>query len=455
MHRSVVILLLASAALLIDAVRQVAHAAETRILNNDGAWCWFQDERVLVHRGYLIAGSVANGRFGPDRKGDIDLVLYHLESGTTRRIELHDRLQADDHNAPSVLVLPDGRLLAVYARHGPENRFYYRRTRSADDLTDWGPIQEFVPSERSRITYANLLCLAKENQGRGRVYNFYRGLDAKFKPSYAYSDDLGEQWIGGNVVVEVPSEFPHRPYVKYTSDSRDTIHLLFTEGHPRDHDNGLYHAYYRNGLLHRSDGKRIARLSDGLSRPQEGTQIFAGDANNVAWCCDLELDEQGRPFAVYSIQKNSAGLPVGQGGEDHRYRYARWDGTRWHDHQVAFAGSRLYAQEDDYTGLISLDPDNLNHVYISTNADPLTGKPLISKVDGQCHYEIFHGVTPDGGRTWNWSAITSNSSADNLRPVVPRGSTRNTVLLWYRGNYHTYTNYQTEIVAHITTTGND
>ena len=35
------------------------------------------------------------------------------------------------------------------------------------------------------------------------------------------------------------------------------------------------------------------------------------------------------PYAAYSVQVGSAGLPVGLGGDDHRYRYARWDGTVW------------------------------------------------------------------------------------------------------------------------------
>jgi hypothetical protein len=238
--------------------------------------------------------------------------------------------------------------------------------------------------------------------------------------------------------------------VKYASDGESAIHLLYTEGHPRNYDNGLYHVLYRAGSLHRSDGSPIASLSVGLARPELGTRIFAGGPDHVAWSCDLELNQDGQPSAVYSVQMNSAGVPPGQGGEDHRYRYARWDGTTWHDYEVAYAGSRLYPREDDYTGLICLDPDNVNHVYLSTDADPETGKPLISTADGQRHYEIFHGTTTDGGRTWTWIPITSNSTLDNLRPIVPRWDKQHTALLWYRGKYHTYTHYETEVVARIT-----
>jgi len=42
-------------------------AAEVRlegqpvIFNDDGGWCWFEDERVIVHAGKLVIGSVAAG----------------------------------------------------------------------------------------------------------------------------------------------------------------------------------------------------------------------------------------------------------------------------------------------------------------------------------------------------------------------------------------------------------
>ncbi len=417
--------------------------------NNDGGWCWFQDERAIIHDGKLIIASVAGGRQDPARRGNIEVVTCELATGNKHLSVLHRNLQFDDHACPALLVRPDGRILALYSKHGPENHFYYRISREPNDPTRWGPEKTFTPSQTSRITYSNLHFLAKED-GRGRVYDFYRGLDASFKPSYAYSDDYGETWTSGNVIIQVPAKFRHRPYVKYASNGLDTVHFFYTDGHPRDYDNSVYHIYYRQGRLYRSDGTLIRSLREGLKKPAEGTRVFAGDPNNVAWVCDLALDEQGRPVGVYSVQKDSAGLPRGQGGEDIRYGYARWTGTRWVKHEMAHAGSRLYAGEDDYSGLAALDPDDLSTVYISTNAQPVTGEPLISKTDGKRHYEIFKGVTADGGASWKWTAITRNSTVDNLRPIVPKWDRDHTALLWLRGVYHAYTNYSLEVVGLIT-----
>jgi hypothetical protein len=35
-------------------------AAQVVTLNDDGGWCWFQDERALIHRGQLIFASAAS-----------------------------------------------------------------------------------------------------------------------------------------------------------------------------------------------------------------------------------------------------------------------------------------------------------------------------------------------------------------------------------------------------------
>jgi hypothetical protein len=235
--------------------------------------------------------------------------------------------------------------------------------------------------------------------------------------------------------------------VRYATNASDTIHLLYTEAHPRDYDNSLYHVSYRDGALHRSDGSVLHPLTEGLTQPSEGTRIFQGDADHVAWGMDLVLDADERPVAVYSVQVGSAGLPVGEGGDDIRYRYARWDGAAWQDFALAYGGSKLYSGEDDYSGLAAIDPTDTRIVYLSTNADPVSGKPLMSRADGKRHHELFRATTADGGQTWRFEPITQDSATDNLRPIVPRpGNEGRRVLLWLRGNYRAYTDYQQELV---------
>jgi hypothetical protein len=114
---------------------------------------------------------------------------------------------------------------------------------------------------------------------------------------------------------------------------------------------------------------------------------------------------------------------------------------------VAFAGSRLYAGEDDYTGGVALTPGDPSVLYLSTNVDPGSGVPLVSKRDGQRHWEIFRGTSGDDGGTWSFVPVTQNSAADNLRPIVPSGRAGHGIVIWLRGRYRSYTDYALEVVG--------
>jgi hypothetical protein len=413
-------------------------------LSDDAGYCWFEDRRAIFVGERLLVGTVASGWANAARRGDIEAVVYDPAQQKAASFELHDRLELDDHDSAAFLLRPDGRVLSAYAKHGSENRFYYRLSTD-DSLLAWSAEQTFTPSSSTRLTYSNLFLLPAENN---RIYDFYRGLDDSYKPSFAYSDDAGQTWTSGNIVINVPSTQKHRPYVRYATDGSAAIHLLYTEAHPRDFDNSLYHVYYEAGQLHESDGTVLHTLSEGLTSPDEGTRIFQGNSDNVAWGVDMILDDAQRPVAVYSVQVGSAGLPTGQGGDDIRYRYARWEGSAWQDHALAHGGSKLYSGEDDYSGLAAIDPSDPNVVFISTDADPSSGEPLISVSDGVRHHEIFRGTTGDGGQTWQWTAVTKDSAFDNLRPIVPAPSAGGRhALVWLRGTYSSYTNYKQELVA--------
>ncbi|NQD90572.1 hypothetical protein HP499_22565, partial [Paenarthrobacter sp. CM16] len=72
-------------------------------LNDNGAWCWFQDERALIDpaNNTLLLGSVASpdGLQGAERGGNIEITVLDLATGTSRIHVLHEHLEADDHNA--------------------------------------------------------------------------------------------------------------------------------------------------------------------------------------------------------------------------------------------------------------------------------------------------------------------------------------------------------------------
>lgn len=410
-------------------------------LNDNGAWSWFMDERAIVDQGRLIVGSVrAIGTFRDAASpgwGNVELSVFDLQTRASRVVVLHQHFEQDDHDGPGLLVLPDGRYLAAYSKHNQEPRMYFRISENPHDPFAWGPIHEFVtPGVKGNwtgdnFTYSNPIRLSAEN---GRIYLFHRGVGQD--PNYLVSDDDGRGWTyGGKLYI---GRDGYSPYTKYASNGRDTIHFVATEDHPRNYDNSLYHGMVRHGQILASDGSLIAPLatsSNATVRASDLTRVFQGDAGHVAWMTDLHLDAEEKPVVLFTTQRDGAGLPRGKGGMDHRFHYARWTGERWVQQEIAYAGTRLYPGEDDYTGLGAIDPQNIAVVYISTDADPVTGAPLISAADGRRHHEIFRGESAPSGTKWRWTAITSNSPTDNLRPIVPIWQDSRTLLVWMRGTY--------------------
>jgi hypothetical protein len=413
------------------------------------------DERVIVDRGKLIVGSVRSlGDFKATRAkpdwGNVEVSVYDIATGRTERIVLHPHFEQDDHNAPAFMALSDGRYLAVYTKHAVERKIYYRFSQPGNPLV-WSDARVFeTPGSDKEFagdnaTYSNLFRMTG-----GRIYNFFRGYS--HDPNYMFSDDGGETWTYGGRLLR--GRDGYSPYLKYAFDNDRSLHFIATEDHPRNFDNSIYHGVLRDGVIHHSDGREIAKLSTTTEAPLASwdlTRVFQGDPDNVAWTVDIELDDQKHPYIAFSVQKDGRGLPPRQGGMDLRYYYGRWDGRRWHVHEMAYAGTRLYPFEDDYSGLVALDPRDPNTVFISTDADPATGKPLISAADSKRHYEIFRGETSDGGKRWHWTPITANSTVDNLRPLVPKWNDPRTALVWMRGPSYTHNHgeWTTAVVAMI------
>jgi hypothetical protein len=429
------------------------------LLKPNGGWCWYQGPRALVTRdGRVVFTTVSGDTYGAFDGGDLWATSWKPGMGELEHFELHDRFQRDDHAVAGLLESEDGRLLAVYGKHGNDRLQRWRTTTQPGDIGAWA--EERSLDTGAAYTYSNVFRLASEE---GRLYNFSRSRG--YNPNCTVSEDGGRTWRHGWSLLSWTradlEDEPRatgidggRPYLRYASDGKDAIHFVSTDDHPRAYDNSIYHGVYRDGKLHDSTGNVVGEPDpDGPSpwKPRSFTEVFRGDTDAVAWTVDLELDEEGHPYTVFSVQVDGAASRgrrgQADGGQDHRYHYARFDGSAWQVHEMAFAGTRLYAGEDDYTGLVALDPDAPKIVVVSTNADPATGEPLISRADGERHHELFRGTTDDGGETWKWAAITHDSPADNLRPVIPANPGGDRVLLWCRGVLTSYGDYRLDVCA--------
>ena len=413
------------------------------VFMQEGGWCWFQDPRAIIHDGKLFLGAIqGNGT------GDALVGVYDLEAKKRLgNVVMHQGYDRDDHNSPVFFVRPDGSILAMYARHGGDF-FHLYRISDPDNPLKWSEEKKKVyehKNKKDKVTYTNLYAMPSE----GKLYNFFRMID--YCPTFTTSQDNGETWSKATKLIAEDAEGRQRPYARYAGNGRDTIHISFTDAHPHDIGNSIYYAEFRDGNFYRADGTKIKNLAaEGPLQPGEAELIFKGSgiARNLkkprkhsmpraAWTSSIVLDEKGHPHIGYTLFLSNT---------DHRYRIASWDGKKWTDRELAFGGKRLYDAETSYTGLITLDPKDPEVVVISTDVDPSTGKDL----GGQ--HEIYRAKvgSNDDIKTIRWQPITKNSPVKNIRPVILRKDGKR-YILWNRGDYQTFRNYQLDTVGIIET----
>lgn len=403
----------------------------------DGGWCWYQDPRVVISDGKLVIAGL-DGQFGDVRLGVFDLRSEEIEGVAV----LHEKLEVDDHDVPALYARPDGSMLAVWAKHAHEKIHYYSIS-SPGNYLEWGERREFHHDydHRAGVTYMNLYFLQNENL----LYNLFRD-GPSFNPSFITSADHGETWGNRTHFIANDVSGRHRPYARYIQLDESTIGISYTDAHPRVYGNSLYYAHYSNGAFHQVDGAKIRDLKDGPLRTSEGEKIFAGSETskkpfecesvpNSAWTCAMGKDMKNNPHIGYSCYLDNS---------DHRYRIASWDGERWNDREIAYAGKCLYFWESSYTGLMAFDPEDPTKVYISGDVDPATGEDKGGK------HEIYAATieADDDISTIRWEAITSGSKHRNIRPIVVAGEGYK-VLLWLQGPWFTFTSYDVDVVGKI------
>lgn len=430
------------------------------VFNDDGGWSWFMDERAIVDpiRNTLIVNSVASSPVFSNRNGDIEGVEYDVATGARRRFTLADNFEEDDHDAAGLVILPDGRYLAVYARHGSTVESlgdYVSRSRvstNAGDVSAWDPEVAFdwqtTPFNDYEVSYSNVYHLSSES----RTYNIARVTHRS--PNLAVSDDLGQSWSYGGQLTSGQTTGYSNGYFKFASNGVDRIYFAGTEQHPRDFNNSVYAGYITGGKSYRMDGSIVDEnvfdsdnADPSVLSPATNTftLVMASDPENGMqratrfWTADMELDASGNPCVLFTARADD--VPVNTNGyADHVLFYACWDGAAWTAHQVAAMGGQLTPSEQDYTGVGALVPGNTSTIFVSTPVSPIDQSVTTS-------HEIYKGVTTDGGATFTWTAITSGSASDNLRPIVPAWDTDHTAVLWLRGSMRSSQNYDAAIVG--------
>lgn len=421
-------LLLITISLLINV--QLIGQSKIGYLTNDGTWCWFSDPRAIFVNNMIFTGWVKSD-------GTIEAARFDLDSGNIRYYELYNQLEIDDHDNPAFTVTNSGDIIAMYTKHGKKHMFMNKLSdfRKNDTFTRAQLIhltsqEELAKFPKEHITYANPYCLKNENN---RLYCLGRWTG--YKPNLMWSDDSGINWTKSKVfITNYPFDGNNRPYAKYYSDGEAKIHMVFTDGHPRNEPtNSVYYAYYKNQAFYKANGQQICTLENSPFETKDASVVYASSiSEGRAWIADIAQDEYGNPAILFTKSPTE---------DNHEYWYARYTENGWVNNKICDSGKWFpqtaegeIEREPHYFGGMTLHPNNINIIYLSRQINGV--------------FEIERWETKDLGESWTMEAITKNSTLDNVRPYIPRGLIEESpeVVLWMENKkYVHYTDYETSI----------
>jgi hypothetical protein len=388
--------------------------AATRTVARDGAWTYFIEPRAVNYDGKHRRTYVG----WIDSRGRIAVSSYDHRTHARARAVLRRHERADDHNNPSILIRPGGRLVVFYSTNR-RRRLVYRVSRRPEDVTAWRR-ERRVPTNAPGghgNTYPNPVWLSRQRRPQ---LLFWRG--GGFEPVWA-TWRRGRSWSRARTLIEGDGQ---RPYVVYDSNGRNQIRFAFNDGNPNEAVTSIYYMALRRGWLQRASGSRIARLRAGPIQPSQADLIYSGQATGVpAWAYDVGVGDDGRPVVVYATFPSAS---------DHRYHYARWTGTAWVSYEIAASGPTIEKVRGDraYAGGLALDSRDAAVVYLSRQVAGV--------------YQVERWSTPDGGASWDVTPLTSGRKA-SYRPVSVDGPSfgKDHDLFWMSGRYDSWLDFGTAI----------
>jgi hypothetical protein len=446
-------------------------AGNMMLINDNGGWCWYQDDKIIydpVGGNILVSTAGGNGFGGVSgtRTNDMDTTTFNIATGKRTRVVAREGFGGDDHNMGAFWIRPDGRYLHVYAPHYSANDdTYFRLATYPNDGSAWGSEHSYNwktipgptrPTETQDLSYTNVHYLSGEGTGKGRLYNIARVFTRT--PNISYSDNWGDPntWkYMGRLNKPVGGATYSNFYHKFRGNGVDRIDFIGCENHPRNYNNSIYHGYIKGGKAYNSYGTIIDSnlFNADACSIQAFTPVFIADQSqgptsyHTGWTNEIELDKNGFPVCLFQTRYGTQtwGDGSGQnniGAADHRFFYGRFDGSNWHITELCKMGTGLHTPEQDYLGIGCIHPDDANLIYVSTPFDPRDDSELE-------HHEIFKGVTYDNGATWDWTQITIDSTEDNIRPAIPKWDAYNTAVFWTRGSYPGQENYDFVVVGMV------
>lgn len=219
------------------------------------------------------------------------------------------------------------------------------------------------------------------------------------KLAYYKSADGGETWGSVVQVLEPATDSTFFWRISHNSTRMD----IYATSTDRSSPASVYHFIFEGDVLYDSEGNAVAG-----SAPfpvTDGTLVTNGSLGTADTA--TATYDGGEPCAALYIDAGSSVL----------IRRARWTGSVWDVDTVADSGGEVGSNA------------NINGAAI---ADAST---VYVPVKVGSFFELYRYTTSDGGTTWDPTAITSGSAADNAMPECPQDADPAARVVWGLGTY--------------------
>ena len=251
-----------------------------------GAWSYFGDPRAISHDGHTFTGWIST-------TGNVWVAHLRPNGSFTKKV-IYKGLGVDDHNNPSLVFRPDGRIAVFFSPHSGRvlpppslrpSRMRYRISKHPFSIDGFSPVRLVKTNVPGGLgyTYPNPM------QQRGKLWLFWRG--GGWNPTFSYTRN-GKDWVPARELLVSHTE--ERPYAKYVGDGKTNIHGIFTEGHANHFHNSLYYLRYENNDFFGLSGHKIGSLRNVPFPIGKLERIYKfTKAKGSAWPHDIALTSRG------------------------------------------------------------------------------------------------------------------------------------------------------------------
>jgi hypothetical protein len=402
----------------------------TPLISNVG-WSWFTEPRALHYKGAhdrTYFGYVAS-------TGAIVIGQWDHDTNALTKVTL-GTFEPDEHNAPAIQVLNDGRLIVFYSRHNADTVLRYRISSSPEDISTLGSERTLTTS--GKTTYAQIIYKYPV------IVVFYRvQVSTPQRWSCRISKNNGATW-GSEIPV---FDYGSGEQMYMISSWRwnvagNSVADIVLSGHP---DVGTRHGVSYCSLRIGGSSDITIRATNGttlldLNRPngpittEKIPTVYDPSANNgiSAWIWDVYATSDSYVYCVYATFPSST---------DHRYNYARYNpATQQFDIKSEICAAGGYIGDNTqlhYSGGMAIAKNAGMQDVIYTSQYSTESKK----------FEIVDFSSPDGGLTWQAAPRTNDTTVDNVRPVAVVNGSSDFPMYWETGTYTKYTNPNLQMIV--------